>query len=80
MKKILTILFLFIGFPANANEIWACDGFTYGDGSRGDPFALTGDVNRYSGKQKYTDIVLKRVSDLTQDQYRIYITEKKNHV
>ena len=63
-RLILAIAALFLSAgPVHAEEIWACDGFVYVDGSQSEPFILSGEEKKLAYYLYGFEHVLKYVSE-----------------
>ena len=77
IKIILAISLLFISTPTFAEEMWACSGFTFNDGSSDNhPFLMKGSKQKYTWMGKDYTAAIKFVGEsLGVTEYRIYVDE-----
>ena len=75
------ISLLFFSTPSFAEEMWACNGWIFGDSSKDDhPFLLKGNKQRYSWTDKYSHplkMEVKYVAENKADYYKylIYVSD-----
>jgi len=77
MRCLTFVLAILLAKPLAAEEIWACRGFLYSDGSSGNPFVLRGDGQTY----QYADEVpwvIEHVADNLVNSFRIYVNTGRN--
>ena len=77
IRIIVAISLLFISTPSFAEEMWACSGFTFGDGSNDNhPFLMKGSKQKYTWMGKDFPEAIKFVGEsLGVTEYRIYVDE-----
>ncbi len=80
----MRLLALALGFatllakPLAAEELWACAGFVYADGSTGDPFILRGDGRTYTYTVETISHEIEYVAENTIVGFRIYVDRGRN--
>lgn len=77
IRIILAISLLFITTQSFAEEMWACSGFTFNDGSSDNhPFLMKGSKQKYTWMGKDFSAAIKFVGEsLGVWEYRIYVDE-----
>ena len=77
MRLVLFALALLTAKPLVAEELWACRGFLYSDGSSGNPFILRGDGRTF----RYTEAVPMEIEHVADNQvagFRIFVNAGRN--